>query len=145
MAENLNKFDSGAFLVNILGIVFNTKTRKILIGRRENDPNIKELTWCFPGGRLEYNKEPESHLKKEIKKKTGLNTESLGTVFAKTYPEKMDFLSIYYLCEVVGGKEKAGEKFAEIKWVAPEEIEKHFTTSFHPKLKEYILSLGGKK
>jgi len=83
----------------------------------------------------------ERGLKREIKKKTGLNVESLGAVFAKTYPEKREFLTIYYLCEVVGGKEKAGEKFTEIKWVKPEELKKYFTTSFHPKLKEYIMNL----
>ncbi len=135
------KFDKGIFLVNVLGIIFNPETKKILIGRRKNDPYIKESTWCFPGGRPDYNEELEEALKKEIKKKTGLKVESLGAVFAKNYPEKREFLSIYYLCEVVGGKEKAGEKFIEIKWVDPEELEKYFTTSFHPKLKEYITNL----
>jgi len=139
--EIAKKFGKGVFLVNVLGIIFNPETKKILIGRRENDPYIKELTWCFPGGRPDYNEELEEALKKEIKKKTGLKIESLGAVFAKNYPEKREFLSIYYLCEVVGGKEKAGEGFVEIKWVNPEELEKHFTTSFHPKLKEYIMNL----
>ena len=83
----------------------------------------------------------EDALKREIKKKTGLNVESLGAIFAKTYPEKREFLSIYYLCEFVDGKEKQGEEFIELKWVKPEEIEKYFTTSFHPKLKEYIIDL----
>lgn len=139
--KHWKKLNRGIFLVNALGIVFDTKTRKILIGRRENDPYIKKLTWCFPGGRPKYREELEQGLKREIKKKTGLNVESLGAVFAKTYPEKREFLTIYYLCEVIGGKEKAGEKFVEIKWVNPKELKKHFTTSFHPKLKEYIDNL----
>ena len=129
------------FYVNILGIVFNTKTRKILIGRRENDPYIKELSWCFPGGILDYGKDTEKTLKEKIKEKTGLKVESLGCIFARAYPEKKDLLSVYFLCEVVGGNEKAGGKFVELKWVAPEELEKNFTTSFHPNLKEYILNL----
>lgn len=135
------EFNKGIFLVNVLGIIFNPGTKKILIGRRENDLYIKELTWCFPGGRPDYNEELEDALKKEIKKKTGLKVESLGAVFAKTYPEKKEFLSIYYLCEVIGGKEKVGEDFIELKWVKPEELENYFTTSFHPKLKEYIMNL----
>ncbi len=129
------------FKVIVLGIVFNPKTRKILIGRRERDPYIKELSWCFPGGDVNVGNEPEDTLKNEIKNKTGLKVENLGAVFSKVYPEKKDFLAIYYLCEVTDGKEKAEEKFAEIKWVNPEEIENYFTTSFHPKLKEYILNL----
>jgi len=134
MAEN-------NFKVIVLGIVFNPETKKILIGRRENDSYIKELGWCFPGGDVNVGDEPEETLKNEIKNKTGLEVENLGAVFSKVYPEKKDFLAIYYLCEVIGGEEKAGDKFKEIKWVNPEELEKYFTTSFHPKLKEYIMNL----
>ena len=36
----------------LLAIIYDPKTNKILIGRRENDPHIKQLTWGFPGGRL---------------------------------------------------------------------------------------------
>ena len=130
------------FKVVLLAIVFDPKTRKILIGKRKKDPYISELTWAFPGrGKVNYDEEIEETLKKGIKEKTGLDVESLGAVFAKTYPEKKEFLSIYYLCEVTGGEEKVGEKFVELKWVNPDELEKHFTTSFHPHLKEYIMNL----
>ncbi len=141
MGKDWKQEDKGIFLVILLGVVFNPKTKKILIGRRKNDSYIKELSWCFPGGRAKYGEELKEALKREIKKKTGLEVQSLGAVFAKTYPEKKEFLSIYYLCEAVGGKEKAGEKFVEVKWVNPEELEKYFTTSFHPELKEYINNL----
>jgi len=137
----LEEFDKGVFLVNLLGIVYNPETKKILIVRRENDPYIKKLTWCFPGGRPNYKEDLEDALKRIIKNKTGLKVESLGAVFAKAYPEKKEFLSIYYLCEVIGGKEKASKDFIKMKWVSPKEIEKYFTTSFHPKLKEYIMNL----
>ena len=130
-----------SFKVIVLGVIFNPKTRKILIGRRENDPHIKELSWCFPGGDISIGDEPEEALKNEIKIKTGMEVESLGAIFSKVYPEKKDLLAIYYLCEVIGGKEKAGDKIKEIKWVNPEELENYFTTSFHPKLKEYIMNL----
>ena len=129
------------FQVILLGIVYNTKTKKILIGRRENDPQIKELGWCFPGGEACQEQELEHCLKKRIKEKTNLNTESLGTIFAKKYPEKKDLLAVYYLCELIDGEEKPKDDFKEIKWVNPEELEKYFSTSFHPKLKEYILNL----
>ena len=130
-----------AFEVVLLGIVFNPKTKKILIGKRENDHYIKKLSWSFPGGRADNKNELEKVLKRKIKKKTGLEVENLGAVFAKIYPEKKDILAIYYLCEVIKGKEKAGDDLIKIKWVAPEKLEKYFTTSFHPHLKEYILNL----
>jgi ADP-ribose pyrophosphatase YjhB (NUDIX family) len=135
------QFDRGVFLVNVLGIVYNPKTRKILIGRRENDPFVKELSWSFPGGRPGYEKDLEDYLKHEIKIKTGLEADVKQIVFARTYTEKREFLSIYYYCEVVDGKEKAGEKFVEVKWVKPTEVKKYFTTSIHTKLLQYLKTL----
>jgi ADP-ribose pyrophosphatase YjhB (NUDIX family) len=129
------------FEVVLLGIIYNPKEKKILIGRRESDPEIKELTWCFPGGSASTKGELEEVLKKKIKEKTGLKVESLGNVFAKIYPEKRELMAIYYLCEVISGKEKAKDDFKELKWVSPSDLEKHFTTSFHPHLKEYIMNL----
>jgi len=139
---NWKQFDKGVFLVNVLGIVYNTKAKQILIGKRkEKDPHLEKLSWTFPGGRPAYNEDLEFYLKFNIKIKTGLDAEIKKIVFAKTYPEKREFLSIYYLCEVVSGKEKAGEKFVEIKWVKPTDVQKYFTTSLHPKLLEYLKTL----
>jgi len=135
------QFDKGVYLVNVLGIIYNPKTKQILIGKRENDPHIKELSWCFPGGRPAYEEDLEFYLKHEIKVKTGLNVTVKGVVFAKTYPEKREFLSIYYLCEAEGGEEKAGEDLVEIKWVKPTDVQKYFTTSLHPKLLDYLRTL----
>ncbi len=137
-----SRFDNGVYLVNVLAIIYNPKTRKILIGRREKDPHIKELTWCFPGGRPSYKEDLEFYLKEKVKKKTNLDIEVKKIVFAKTYPEKREFLSIYYLAEVMGGEEKPGDKFVEIKWIKPHEIKDYFTTSIHPKLSEYLKTLA---
>jgi ADP-ribose pyrophosphatase YjhB (NUDIX family) len=134
-------FDRGIFLVNVLGIVYDPGTRKILIGRREGDPHIKELSWCFPGGRPSYEDDLESYLKGEIRKKTGLDVKVKDVVFARTYPEKREFLSVFYYCEASGGSERAGEKFVEVKWVKPGDVQKYFTTSVHPRLLEYLRRL----
>jgi ADP-ribose pyrophosphatase YjhB (NUDIX family) len=136
-----NQFGKGVFLVNALGIIYNPTTRKILIGKRENDPYIKEISWVFPGGRPDYKKDLEICLKDEIKLKTGLDAKVKQIVFAKTYPEKREFLSIYYFCEAIGGKEKAGDNLKEIKWVKPTNVRKYFTTSLHPNLLKYLKTL----
>lgn len=133
--------DKNGFENILLAIIYDPKTKKILIGRRENDPNIKKLSWCFPGGRPCQKEDVEECLKKKIKLKTGYEIISLGAVFAKTYPEKRNLFAVYYLCEVIGGNEKPADDLVELKWVSPEEIEKLFTTSFHPNLKEYIMNL----
>ena len=134
-------FDKGVFLVNCLGIIYNPKTKKVLIGRRENDPYIKKLTWCFPGGRPSYKDDLEYYLKEEIKKKTNLDVKVKKIVFAKTYPEKREFLSIYYFCEFIKGKEEAKERFKEVKWVKPTEVNDYFTTSLHSQVLEFLKSL----
>ena len=66
----------------------------------------------------------------------------MGAIFAKTYEEKRDFLAVYFLCESVKGEAKKGGKIKELKWVKAIDLEKHFTTSFHPRLKEYLLQIG---
>jgi hypothetical protein len=66
--EILEKFEERNFFVNLLAIVYNPKNKMILIGRREKDPYIKKLTWCFPGERLDYKKDLETSLKYEVKK-----------------------------------------------------------------------------
>lgn len=129
------------FAVILLGVIFDPKKRRILIGRGENDPYVPKLTWCFPWGEASLGDDLDKTLKTKIKEKTGLKVENLGTIFARVPPEKKDLLLIYYLCEVVGGKEKIGGDLRELKWTTPEELEKHFTISFHPHLKEYIMNL----
>lgn len=129
------------FEVIVLGIIFDPKTKKILIGRRENDPEIPELTWCFPGGKMLPGEEIDATLKKQIKLKTGYKIKNLGAFFSKTYPEKPELLAVYFLTEVFEGKEKPGDDIKELKWVSPKELERYFTTSFHPKLKKFLLEL----
>ncbi len=139
----LEDFKKGIFLVNLLGIVYNPKTRLVLIGRRENDPYFEGLSWVFPGGRPGYEKDLELHLAEGIKEKTGLDIEIKDVVFAKTYPEKREFLSVYYYCEchLLGGEERLGGSLIELKWVRPNEVKNYFTTSLHPKLLEYLKTL----
>ena len=42
---------------------------------------------------------------------------------------------------MIEGKEKPGGDLKELKWVSPDELQDYFTTSFDPKLKEYIQNL----
>lgn len=136
-----SQFNKGVFLVNVLGIVYDPNTKRILIGKRENDPYIKELSWCFPGGRPNYNDDLEFYLKSEVKAKTDIDVEIKQIIFAKTYPEKREFLSIYYLCEPIDGVAKASKRFVEVKWIKPIEVNKYFTTSIHPKILQFLKKL----
>jgi ADP-ribose pyrophosphatase YjhB (NUDIX family) len=132
---------NGLFFVVSLGIIFDTEKRMILIGKRINDPYVQKLSWSFPGGVPPYDEDTERHLEKVIKRKTGVEVKNLGCIFARILNDNNNILLMYYLCELVGGKEKAMDDMVELKWVKPEELEKYFTTSFDPRLKEYILHL----
>ena len=145
MKLDWNSFERGVFLVNLLAIIHNPKKNLILIGRREKDPYIPELSWCFPGGRPGYAEDLEHYLKHEVKKKTGLDIKPRELIFAKTYPEHRQMLSLYYHCDIIGGEEKAGEKHVENKWVKPTEVKKYFTTSLHQKIYEFLQKLEAGK
>jgi ADP-ribose pyrophosphatase YjhB (NUDIX family) len=129
------------FKVFFAGVVFDPSKRKILVGRKERDSYLPGVTWCFPGGKLKHGDEIDKVLIESIKTKTGYGVKNLGTVFSKVYPEQKDLMTVYFLCEVFEGEEKAAGDLVELKWVDPEELEKLFTTSFHPSLKEYIMNL----
>ena len=58
------------FKVIVLGIIFNPKTKKILIGRRENDPHVPKLKWTPPGGRVSHGEDIEISLKIKIREQT---------------------------------------------------------------------------
>ena len=90
----------------LLGVIFDPAKRKILIGRRENDPHVPKLKWTPPGGSIIPGEDLEESLKKKIKLQTGLNVENLGNIFAMIPEEKKEFILLLYLCEVVGEKKK---------------------------------------
>ena len=125
-----NEFKKGVFLVNLLAIVY--RKGKILIGLRRKDPYIPKLSWCFPGGRPRYGEKFEDALKREVKTKIGLDIKVKKILFARTYPEKKEFLSIYYLATAKNKKARPGVKFIKVKWIKPMEVKKYFTTSIDP-------------
>jgi len=131
----------GVFLVNCLAIVYNPKNKMIIIGKREYDPYVKELKWSFPGGRPTYGRTLEESLKDEINKKTNLKVIIKKLIFARLHKEKKEFLSVYYYCETTGKNAKAGEKFAEIKWIKPAEVKKYFTTSVDSAIMKFLKQL----
>lgn len=138
---NFEKTPEGVFMVNALAIVYDTSSRKILIGKRVNDLYVKKLGWSFPGGNVKHGEECKKSIKRLVKSKTNLDVVSLGIVYARIPKENKKLMILYCLSEVTGGKEKAKGDFKELKWVRPDELEKYFSTSFSSELKEYIMNL----
>ena len=127
---------NGKFYVKIVGIIFNHKERKILIGRNKKDKN-----YSFVDGELKYDEELNSGLKRVTKEKTGYDVSNLGSIFAGL--RKKEELAIYFLCEIKNGKEIRGQEVKEIKWVKANEVENLIKEKLPRKLKEYIDSIAG--
>ena len=127
--------ESGKFYVRVIGIIFNPKERKILIGKNNGDKN-----YSFVDGELKYDEELNLGLKRVIKEKTGYEISNLGSIFAGL--RKKEELAIYFLCEIKNGKETCGSKVEEIKWVKANEIENLINEKLPGKLKEYLNSIA---
>ncbi len=137
--------EENTFMVTLVGIIFNKKTKRILIGRREGDRLVPELKWSFPGGGVESAKDLEEHLIQEIKKKTALTKLKIKKLLlARITPEiNRKQIILYYHCETAEDEEnaKAGEKFAEVIWINPADWKNYFTTSIHPKIIKFLEKL----
>ncbi len=136
MEKELHKFE-----VIVLGLIFDPAKKKILIARRESDPYIKQLDWCFPGGRMEVGENIDDVLKKKMKLKTGYSIKNIGTFFSETYEEKPELVSISFLTRVFEGEEKPGDDIVELKWISPKDIGKYFKVPIHKKLNDFLLEL----
>ena len=130
-------FLTNKFKVIIIGILFNPKARKILIGKNHGDKTLS-----FLEGELKYSEELDICLKRVAKEKTGYIIHNLGAVYAENKLNKKDELHIYFLCEATEGKEKPGKNVAELKWINPKEIEKKLGKKLPTRLREYVLGLG---
>jgi ADP-ribose pyrophosphatase YjhB (NUDIX family) len=125
------------FSVKIVGILFEPKSRKILLGRNKGKENFS-----FLEGDLKKNQELDVRLKEVAKEKTGYKIHNLGAVYAiNNIKNKEDILELYFLCEASEGKEKPGKNVEKIIWVKPSEVEKKTKQKFPSRLKEYILNL----
>ena len=129
------------FEVIVLGIIFDSENKKILIGKRKQGHDANLLGWCFPGGRLMPGEDIDKALKQKVKLKTGYSVKNIGTFFSRTYEEKSEVVSISFLTTVFEGEELPGDDIEELKWVNPNDLDEYFKIPMHKKLKEFLLEL----
>jgi len=126
------------FNIKIVGIVFEPKSRKIMIGK-----NFGDKKYSFLEGNLSYKEELDRCLKRVAKEKTGYIIHNLGAVYAiNKLRDKRDALELYFLCEATEGKEKKGKRVEELKWIKPKDVEKELKEKLPTRLKGYIFGLG---
>ncbi len=127
-----NKFE-----VKIIGILFEPKSRKVLLGKNNGDK-----IFSFLEGDLNQTEDLDITLKKITEEKTGYKIHNLGSIYAKNnVPGKKEVLELYFLCEATEGSEKPGKNVEELIWIKPSEVEKKMGTKFPSRLREFILGL----
>jgi len=129
------------FEVIVIGIIFDSQKKKVLIGKRKEGQGADILGWCFPGGRLTPGDDIDKSLKERVKLKTGYSVKNIGTFFSRTHPEKPGLVSVSFLTTVFEGEEMPGDDIVELKWIKVDEIENYFKIPLHKKLKEFLFEL----
>jgi len=152
--EDLNKvlkmyykligYDKKKILVIGLGII--EKRGKVLIGKRKRkDKYVRDLSWVFPGGRLEtidFDKE----IKREVKEETNLCVRVCDIVHARLIPDsprkKVRVVALYFHLKPTSRKIKASGDLSELKWVKSTEVCKYFTTSTADEVIRFLGSIS---
>lgn len=125
------------FYVKIVGIIFDTTTRKILVGKNKEDDR-----YSFLEGDLTYDEELDKCLKKTVKEKTGYDVHNLGAVYSENCLKDPKKIKLHFLCEKRKGEENPGNDVEELKWVKPSEVEDHLKVKLPSRLHEYVTNLG---
>ena len=124
------------FYVKIVGIIFDTTTRKILVGRINEEDH-----YSFIEGDLTHEEELDKCLKRTVKETTGFTIHNLGSVYSENMLKNPNKLKIHFLCEIREGDLKPGQKITELIWVKPSEVEEKLGVKLPSRLHEYINNL----
>ena len=125
------------FYIKIVGIIFDTQSRKILIGKNKGDEK-----YSFLEGNLNHEEELDKCLKRITKEKTGFEIHNLGAVYAENMLKDKDKVKLHFLCEKNGeDKETPGENVEELIWVKPSEVEEKLGVNLPSRLHEYLMNL----
>ena len=124
------------FYVKIVGIIFDTTTRKILVGK-----GPEEVNYSFLEGDLSHDEELDACLKRVTKEKTGFDVHNLGAVYSENCLQDKTKIKLHFLCQIKAGEEKLGEDVKELIWVKPSEVEEKLGVKLPSRLHEYVTNL----
>jgi hypothetical protein len=124
------------FYIKIVGIIFSTSTRRILIGKAKNDRKFS-----FLEGNLSHDTELDKCLKDTVIEKTGYSVHNLGAIYSENCLQDPKKVKLHFLCEIKEGEEQPGPNVEELKWVKPSEVEKYLEVELPSRLHEYVTNL----
>lgn len=150
IAHMLRKYwelkSSSGLNVIIIGLGIVVKDGKVLIGlRKEKDKWVANLSWVFPGGKMDTLKF-DDELKKIIKEETGIEVEVKSLVASRIHPDSgfkdVQIIALYFYCQPISKeKEKAGGILERLKWVKPSDVFKFFTTSVADEVTKFLIMI----
>lgn len=103
---------------------------RLLLVRRERAPF--KGWWDIPGGFLEQDEHPRRGAVREAREETGLRIalDGLLGVYHDRYGDTYT-LNLYYRAHVTGGRERAGDDAAALRWFGPEELPRRIAFGGH--------------
>ena len=104
--------------VGVGAFVLNDKNELLLLKRNSG---AEKGTWSIPGGSVEFNETIEAAVIREIKEEVNLDIKviKLLTIVNHIIPtEKVHWVSVEFLCEIIGGELKNMEplKHTDMRW-----------------------------
>lgn len=109
--------------VAVKGIIISDK--KILIIQRSSDDDFGANDWEFAGGKLEFNEDLVSALKREAKEEVGLDINVEKLAYARTFKTNPNrqVVILTYLCSCHNNKVILSNEHQNYKWVNKSQIE----------------------
>jgi ADP-ribose pyrophosphatase YjhB (NUDIX family) len=128
-----------------LGIIVNEKGEVLIGARTKKDLIVKNLSWVFPGGKME-SLDFSAETKKGIKKETNLDVEIKTLITSRIHPDvslgNTQVIALYFYCQVISkGNFKAGGDLKKLLWVKPTDVFKYFTTSTSDEVTKFLVTL----
>lgn len=119
----------------VLGIIFKDD-KVLLVERAKKEGN---LTWAFPGGKIDPGEDASHAVVREAMEETGVECNQL-TLLGEILHEERNVHISYWKAIAVRGEAKVMEpdKALSVIWATPEEAEKLFTSNIAPCVKEAL-------
>ena len=88
---------------------------KVLLVKRKNPPG-KGL-WAIPGGRVRFCERLHQAVEREVLEETGLKVSPIRLIYVAEIVENgFHYIILDYLCDILGGKVRAGGDVEDVKW-----------------------------
>lgn len=127
-------------------IIYDKKTKKILILKRTNYKDDKDL-WDMVGGSVEFGEDSKDAIRREAKEETNLNLSNLKIldIHSKLVEKDVFFIFALYFCDSFESEIKLSHEHSQFKFISIQDIDSYSfritTQNVKHIIKEYINSI----